>query len=133
LNRSVTGCIFRGYGFASDVNINTIDSCYAREILRMNSLGLNPFLPALPHLVRLSLGFLFLHGRMVRGDHGLPKFSPWPAKPYPSTPCSRATFETALQPFERCLAWRASRGRVLPVWTPHAPAPASSSIQIFSL
>jgi hypothetical protein len=27
------------------------------------------------------------HGRMARGGHGLPKVSPRPAMPYPSTPC----------------------------------------------
>jgi hypothetical protein len=28
------------------------------------------------------------HGYMARGGYGLPKFSPGPAMPYPSTPCS---------------------------------------------
>jgi hypothetical protein len=39
------------------------------------------------------------HVRMARGVHGLPKVSPGPAMPYPSTPCGRATLETALQLF----------------------------------
>jgi hypothetical protein len=40
------------------------------------------------------------HGRMARGDHGLPKVLHGPAMPYPSTPYRRATPETALQPFK---------------------------------
>jgi hypothetical protein len=35
---------------------------------------------------------------MVRGGHRLPKVSPGPAMPYPSTPCGRATPQTALRP-----------------------------------
>jgi hypothetical protein len=30
-----------------------------------------------------------IHGRMARGDYGLPKDSPGPAKPYPSTSCGQ--------------------------------------------
>jgi hypothetical protein len=37
------------------------------------------------------------HGRMARGDHGIPKVSPGPALPYPFTPCGRATPETAVR------------------------------------
>jgi hypothetical protein len=44
--------------------------------------------------------FVAFYGRMARGGHGLPKLSLKPARPYPSTPCERATPETALQPFE---------------------------------
>jgi hypothetical protein len=40
------------------------------------------------------------HGLMVRGGHGLCKVSPWPAMPYPSTPCEHATPETAVRPFQ---------------------------------
>ena len=39
---------------------------------------------------------------MTRGGHGLPKVSPGPALPYPSTPCRRATPERALWPFLGC-------------------------------
>jgi hypothetical protein len=41
---------------------------------------------------------------MARGGHGLPKVSPGPAMPYPSTPCGWSTTETTSPP-----------------WTPHAP------------
>jgi hypothetical protein len=41
------------------------------------------------------------HGRMTRGGHGPPKVSLGPAMLYPSTPCGRATPETALWPFQR--------------------------------
>jgi hypothetical protein len=34
------------------------------------------------------------HGRMARGGHELPKVSPGPAIPYPSTHCSRVILET---------------------------------------
>jgi hypothetical protein len=33
--------------------------------------------------------------RMERSDHGLPKVSPGPAMPYPSTPCAWVNPETA--------------------------------------
>jgi hypothetical protein len=39
------------------------------------------------------------HERTATGGHGLPIVSPGPAIPYPSTPCGRATPETALWPF----------------------------------
>jgi hypothetical protein len=39
---------------------------------------------------------------MAMGIHGLPKVSPGPAMPDPSTPCGRATPETALHQF---LVW----------------------------
>jgi hypothetical protein len=48
----------------------------------------------------LISGQCFLHGRMARGSHGLPKVSLGPAMPYPSTPCGRTTPETALWPFQ---------------------------------
>jgi hypothetical protein len=44
---------------------------------------------------------------MVRGGHGLPKLSLGPAIPYPSTPCRRASLETALQLFQGWPAHRA--------------------------
>ena len=37
-----------------------------------------------------------LHRHMGKSGHGLPKFSPGPAMPYPSMPWGRATTETAL-------------------------------------
>jgi hypothetical protein len=43
---------------------------------------------------------------MARGIHGLPKFSPGSAMPDPSTPCGRATPQTALQLF---LGWPTHR------------------------
>jgi hypothetical protein len=42
------------------------------------------------------------HSRMARGGHGLPKVSPGPAMPNPSTPCERETPETALRLFQGC-------------------------------
>jgi hypothetical protein len=50
----------------------------------------------LPGIAKLT-GF---HGRMARGSHGIPKVSLGPALLDPSTPCGRATPETALQPFQ---------------------------------
>jgi hypothetical protein len=44
---------------------------------------------------------------MAKGIHGLPKVSSGPALPNPSTPCGRATPETALRPFRRWPAHRA--------------------------
>jgi hypothetical protein len=41
------------------------------------------------------------------GDHGLPKVSPGPAMPYPSTPWGQATPETALWPLQGWPACRA--------------------------
>jgi hypothetical protein len=46
------------------------------------------------------------HVRMARGGHALPKVSPRPAMPNPSTPCGWATPETTFQPFQ---GWPASR------------------------
>jgi hypothetical protein len=46
------------------------------------------------------------HGRMARGGHGLPKVSPRPAIPYPSTPCGWAIPETAVRPVQ---GWSAQR------------------------
>jgi hypothetical protein len=46
------------------------------------------------------------HRRMARGGHGLPKVSPRPAMLYSSMPCSQATPETNLWPFQ---TWRARR------------------------
>jgi hypothetical protein len=44
---------------------------------------------------------------MARGGHGLPKVSPGPAMPYPSTPCGWTTPETALRLFQEWPARRA--------------------------
>jgi hypothetical protein len=41
-----------------------------------------------------------IHGRMARGGHGLPKSSPGLVMPNPSTPCGRATPETASWPLQ---------------------------------
>jgi hypothetical protein len=43
---------------------------------------------------------------MARGIDGLPKVSPGPAMPNPSTPCRQSTPEKAIQPF---LGWPARR------------------------
>jgi hypothetical protein len=40
------------------------------------------------------------HGRMARASHGLPKVSPRPSMPNPSTPCGQATLGMALHPFQ---------------------------------
>jgi hypothetical protein len=47
------------------------------------------------------------HGRMVRCGHGLPEVEPWPVVPDPSTPCRRATPDTALWLFQRWPTHRA--------------------------
>jgi hypothetical protein len=53
---------------------------------------------------------------MARGIHGVPKVSPGPAMLDPSTPCERATPETALRLF---LGWPARRpGNMRPSSTP---------------
>jgi hypothetical protein len=46
------------------------------------------------------------HGRIARGDHGLPKVSLGPAMLYPCMPCGQATPETALQLFQGWLTHR---------------------------
>jgi hypothetical protein len=60
--------------------------------------------------------FDWRHGHMARGGHRLPKFSPRPAMPFPSTPCGRATLETALQLFQGLPACKA--GGLRPSSTP---------------
>jgi hypothetical protein len=80
---------------------------------------------------------------MARGGHGIPKVSPGPAMPDPSTPCGRATAEMALCPYALMPlcpyalmplcpyalmplfrggppAGQAACSRLLPLWTPHA-------------
>jgi hypothetical protein len=52
------------------------------------------------------------HGRRAKGGHGLPKVSLGPAMPNLSTPCERATPETA--------RGQVACGRLLPPWTIHA-------------
>jgi hypothetical protein len=54
------------------------------------------------------------HGCMARGGRGLPKVSVGPAMPDPSTPCRRATSETALWPFQELLTCRAGGQRPSP-------------------
>jgi hypothetical protein len=59
---------------------------------------------------------------MARGIHGLPKVSPRPTMPNPSTP-RRTTHDTALRPFQgwpACRAGRAAYGCLLPPWIPHS-------------
>jgi hypothetical protein len=51
------------------------------------------------------------NGRMARGGHGLPKFSPRSATPYLSTLCGRATLGTALRLFQGWLACSADSFR----------------------
>jgi hypothetical protein len=53
------------------------------------------------------------HGRMARGGHGIPKVSPGPAMPDPSTPCGQ-TFRGGSP------AGRVACGRLLPFGTPYA-------------
>jgi hypothetical protein len=53
---------------------------------------------------------------MARGIHGHPKVTAGPAMPDPSTPCGRATPETALQAFRGCPARRV--GGLRPSSTP---------------
>jgi hypothetical protein len=61
----------------------------------------------------------FFHSRqacLARGLHGLPRVSPGPALRNPSTPCRRATPETAFRPFRGWPAHRA--GGLRPSDTP---------------
>jgi hypothetical protein len=46
--------------------------------------------------MNLGSGKSYRHGRMGRGGHRLPKVSHMPVMPDPSTPCGRATPETAV-------------------------------------
>jgi hypothetical protein len=47
-------------------------------------------------------------GHMARGGHGLPKVSPGPTVPYPSTPCKQLTLK---QPYSHFKGGRPQRGR----------------------
>jgi hypothetical protein len=47
-----------------------------------------------------AVNVIYWHGRMVRGDDGLPKVSPGPAIPYASMTCGWATPEMALKSFQ---------------------------------
>jgi hypothetical protein len=59
-------------------------------------------------------------GRRAWGGHGLPKVSPGPAMPYPSTPCGRATLKQPYGPFRGSSPTRrAACGRLPPLWTPN--------------
>jgi hypothetical protein len=50
---------------------------------------------------------------MAKGGHGLPKVSPEPAMPNPSTPCERATPETAIfYPFEHSTPYAYGRAPI---------------------
>jgi hypothetical protein len=59
------------------------------------------------HVPPTSTNVTAPHRRMTRGGHGLPKVSPGPTMPEPSTPCGRATPETALWPVQGWPAHRA--------------------------
>jgi hypothetical protein len=60
-------------------------------------------------------GARLFQARMATGIHGLPKVSPRPAMPDPSTPCGRATPKAALRLFLGGVpAGRAACGRLLP-------------------
>ena len=60
------------------------------------------------------------HRHMVRGGYGLPKVSPGPAMPDPSTPCRWATPEMAFWSFQGWSpAGQAVCGCLLALWTPH--------------
>jgi hypothetical protein len=50
----------------------------------------------LPFLDLFNSKQLSAHRRLARGDHGLPQVLLGPAMPNPSTPCRRATSETAV-------------------------------------
>jgi hypothetical protein len=60
---------------------------------------------------------------MARGGHGLPKVSPGPTLPNPSTPCGGATAETALQQFQ---GWPAPRAVSLQPSSSHFDTPSKT-------
>jgi hypothetical protein len=71
---------------------------------------------------------------MAMGGHGLPKVSLGPPMPCPSTPCGRATPETALRPFQGWPTRRASGLRLSSTpldTTPCTPMPWDR-ISVFS-
>jgi hypothetical protein len=53
-----------------------------------------PIAPTVTHIVCITW---LQHRLMAWGGHGLPKVSPGPAIPYPSTPCGQTTPKTSLQ------------------------------------
>jgi hypothetical protein len=57
------------------------------------------------------------------GGHGLPKVSPGPAMPDPSTPFGWAIPETTLQPFLECPAHRAGEQLAAVFYSFRHPAP----------
>jgi hypothetical protein len=58
---------------------------------------------------------------MARGGHGLPKVSPGPAMPYPSTPCGQPPLKQPHSRFRGCPpCGQAACIHFLPLWTPHA-------------
>jgi hypothetical protein len=71
-------------------------------------------------ILKLGLGVW----QLARDGHQLPKVSPRPAKPYPSTPCGRTTPKMALQLFQPFRGGPPARpaacSRLLALWTPHA-------------
>jgi hypothetical protein len=73
------------------------------------------------------------HGHMAWGGHGLPKVSLAAAMSDPSTPCGRATPETALPPFKGWLV--RSAGNLQPSSTPSDTprrTPMETSPEMFS-
>jgi hypothetical protein len=79
-------------------------------LIKMELVGQRP--AAMSHPVE----GLCANGRKAGGGHGLPKISPKLAMPYTSTPCGRATPETALQSFQVSPTHRA--GGLWPSSTP---------------
>jgi hypothetical protein len=65
-------------------------------------------------------------GRMATGGHGLPKVSIRPTMPDPSTPCGRASPETALRPFQ---GWPASRAGVTWPSSTHLDTPCCTPME----
>jgi hypothetical protein len=68
--------------------------------------GLNGGVKTTSLLTQRCFFITVFHRRMARGLHGLPKVSPGPAMPYPSTLCGWAIALTAFWPFE---GWPARR------------------------
>jgi hypothetical protein len=75
-----------------------------------------------------------VHMHMARGGHGLPKVSPGPAMPYPSTPWGRATPEMNLRLFLGWLTRRASglRPSSTPLDTPRRTPMLESTLNFYS-
>jgi hypothetical protein len=81
--------VFYPKPYAALPNVSEVITIFESEAICIYSSALRKTSPA--NLTRH-------HGRMARGGHGLPKVSPRPDKPYPSTLYGRATLETASNP-----------------------------------